>query len=236
MRAKRYARVIKGAAGVAATAYAAYVAFTYYRYGRVERASRRQDADPLLDRFIPAPEVAECHGLRVVASTAVTFSAACDLKLQNSAVLRGIFRTRELILGSLPEQSFGQLGLIDQAKAWGWGVLAEEPRHEIVLGAVTQPWMADVVFHSLPAAEFAAFDEPGYVKIAWTLRVDGTGAEESLLRTETRAAVTDPVARAKFRRYWSFFSPGIILIRRVALRLVKAEAERRARTQSRSDA
>jgi hypothetical protein len=50
-----------------------------------------------------------------------------------------------------------------------------------------------------------------------------------VFRTETRATTTDPVSRAKFRRYWAFLSPGIILIRRMSLGLVKREAERRAR-------
>jgi hypothetical protein len=39
----------------------------------------------------------------------------------------------------------------------------------------------------------------------------------SIFRTETRAVATDAVARAKFRRYWSFLSPGISLIRRAVL-------------------
>ena len=46
---------------------------------------------------------------------------------------------------------------------------------------------------------------------------------------------TNPAARAKFRRYWSFLSPGIILIRWVSLRPLKAEAERRARQTSEFD-
>jgi hypothetical protein len=50
-----------------------------------------------------------------------------------------------------------------------------------------------------------------------------------LHRDELRA--TDPLARAKFRWYWSMFSPGVLLIRRATLRLVKADAERRARQQ-----
>jgi hypothetical protein len=33
----------------------------------------------------------------------------------------------------------------------------------------------------------------------------------------------------KFRRYWSLVSPGVVLIRRLSLGLVKTEAERRAR-------
>ena len=43
--------------------------------------------------------------------------------------------------------------------------------------------------------------------------------------TETRAVATDPTARAAFRRYWAFFSPGIVLIRLIAIRLVKARAQ-----------
>jgi len=92
--------------------------------------------------------------------------------------------------------------------------------------------MANVVFRPLSPEEFIAFHEPGYVKIAWALRVDPVNAIESVARTETRVVTTDPGARAKFRRYWSFFSPGIVLIRRIALGLVKRDAERRAREKT----
>jgi hypothetical protein len=51
-----------------------------------------------------------------------------------------------------------------------------------------------------------------------------------MFRTETRALATDATARARFRRYWAFASPGIALIRRLSLRPLRAEAERRART------
>ena len=75
---------------------------------------------------------------------------------------------------------------------------------------------------------FRAFREPGYVKIAWTLRADPVSESQSVFRTETRAMTTDPPARAKFRWYWARFSPGIVLIRRVMLGLLKTQAERRA--------
>ena len=67
------------------------------------------------------------------------------------------------------------------------------------------------------------------MKIVWTLRADPLGPAESMFRTETRAVSTDPASRARFRRYWSFLSPGIILIRWLSLGPLKAEAERRAR-------
>jgi hypothetical protein len=98
------------------------------------------------------------------------------------------------------------------------------------MGAVTKPWEANVVFRSLPPNEFATFNEPGYVKIAWTLRADANSPTNSVFRTETRAVPTDAMARRKFRRYWSLLSPGIIAIRWMMLRPLKAEAERRAVT------
>jgi hypothetical protein len=99
---------------------------------------------------------------------------------------------------------------------------------EIVVGAVTQPWMANVVFRALPPDRFREFREPGYVKIVWTLRVDPVGASQSMFRTETRVATTDATARRRFRWYWTRFSPGIVLIRRLMLGNLKKEAERRA--------
>jgi hypothetical protein len=75
---------------------------------------------------------------------------------------------------------------------------------------------------------FRAFDAPGYVKIAWTLRADPLGESESVFRTETRVVTTDAAARARFRWYWARFSPGIVLIRHLLLRPLKREAERRA--------
>jgi hypothetical protein len=47
----------------------------------------------------------------------------------------------------------------------------------------------------------------------WTLRADLAQGGGSRFRTETRAVATDREARRKFRTYWSFLSPGIILVR-----------------------
>jgi hypothetical protein len=98
-----------------------------------------------------------------------------------------------------------------------------------VVGAVTQPWKADVVFRGIPPEEFAAFSEPGYVKIVWTLAVEPTGPSRCIFRTETRAIATDAASRSRFRRYWALLSPGIVLIRFEMLRVVAAEAEGRHR-------
>jgi hypothetical protein len=83
-----------------------------------------------------------------------------------------------------------------------------------------------VEFRGLPPDEFAAFAEPGYAKIVFTLAADPLSQNRSVFRTETRVMTTDPESRARFRRYWSVFSPGILLIRYEMLRLLRQEAER----------
>jgi hypothetical protein len=154
-------------------------------------------------------------------------STACDIKLENSALIRAIFKGRELVLGGEPDRKIRPTPLLAEMKELGWGVLAELPGREIVMGAITKPWEPNPIFRALPPDEFQAFQEPGYVKIIWTLRANPVRNSRSIFRTETRAVATDVEARRKFRRYWAFLSPGIIAIRRVMLPAVKSEAERR---------
>ena len=212
--------------GVAAGSYAALVASAWLRYGDAPSA-RGDEVDELLDRFMPVYDVVERHHIGVSAPADVTFAAATEVDPNQSTIVRAIFRGRELAMGSRHVRPPQEHGFVRQMRAIGWGVLAEVPGREIVMGAVTKPWLAEVVFRPLPPDEFAAFQEPGFAKIVWTLRADPLGDGKSVFRTETRVVPTDRFARAKFRRYWSFVSPGIILIRWMLLRPVKAEAERR---------
>jgi len=215
------------AIGLAVTGYAAYVGVAWYRYG-LAAAPVSDETDALLDDFMPEYEVAERHHVRVAAPAEITLSAAAETDLQQSPIIRGIFNLRVLVLGADPDEVTRPRGLLAQTTSLGWGVLAEKPGREIVVGAVTQPWMANVVFRGLPPDDFRAFHEPGYVKIVWTLRADPVSLRESIFRTETRVATTDVAARTKFRWYWARFSPGIVVIRRAALTLLKADAEGRA--------
>jgi hypothetical protein len=134
---------------------------------------------------MPAYDVAERHHVRIAAPAAVTFQAASEMYLEQCTIVRAIFKTREWIMRSHAARKPEVRAFLDQMRAIGWGVLAEVPGREIVMGAVTRPWMADVVFRPLSPDQFAAFAEPDYVKIAWTLRADPIGAAASIFRTET---------------------------------------------------
>jgi hypothetical protein len=217
-------------AGAALAAYGAYAAIAWYRYGRVPRLPA-DEGDALLDRFMPEYEIVERHHITVKAPAAVTLSAAREQDLLQLPLVRAIFKAREIAMHAQRNhrQAAGPgPGLLAQVQSLGWGILAEIPDREVVIGAVTKPWEPDVTFRALPPHEFAKYAEPGYVKIAWTLRADPIDHDRSLFRTETRAVATDATARARFRQYWAFVSPGIALIRWLSLRPLKREAERRA--------
>jgi hypothetical protein len=221
------ARVAAGVVGLGAVGYVTYAAVTWLRYGHVIAGIAGGSPDPLLDTFMPGYEIVERHQIPVDASADITLAAAREQELLQLPVVRSLFKARELVLGSTPSQRPVPPGLLAQVLALGWVVLAEVPGREVVVGAVTRPWEANVVFRGLPPQEFAAFDEPAYIKIIWSLRADPVDANHSIFRTETRAVATDAVARTRFRAYWSLASPGIRLIRRLSLAPLKSAAERR---------
>jgi hypothetical protein len=215
--------VAGGLVATGAVTWGGYAAVTWRRYGRAHRAWGRPDP---LDAFIPDPEVEEDQRMRVRASAAMTFRAARELDLQRSPVVRLIFRLR-----SLPARLRGssarleRVGLVEAMLGIGWGVLLDVPDEQLfVAGAVTQPWAAEVEFRPLPADEFAAFDEPGYAKIIWTLEAQALSAHESEARTRIRVKTTDAAARSRFRRYWAMLSPGILLVHHELLRLLREQA------------
>jgi hypothetical protein len=230
-RARSTFRIVAAGIGAAAGAYAACAAVAWRRYGRVP-CQNGHHTDELLDRFMPFYEVVERHRVYVAAPAAMTLSAAKEQDLFAIPLVRAIFKARAIALRAAPDGRRRPQRLLNEVQALGWGVLAEELDRELVVGAVTQPWEANVIFRSLPPDEFAAFAEPGFVKIAWTLRVRPIDPRSSIFSTETRAVATDVTARRRFRRYWALASPGIALIRRLSLGPLKRDAERRARLAS----
>ena len=224
---KQVAGIVGGAVGFATLAGAGLVARNWYHFGAHAEDGR---TDPLLDRFMAVCDVREYHEIEVEAPAEVTYAALRALDVHRSSLVRAIFRGRELLMNA--KRSEGKdvsQPLVSECLSIGWGLLAEEPGRELVMGAVTRPWEADVRFWSLPPDEFAAFDAPGYAKIVWTLAAQPLGSGASIAHTETRVWMTDAGARSRFRRYWALVSPGVIIIRGQSLRIVRADAERRFR-------
>jgi len=214
-------------AGLAAVGYAGLVAYHRARYGTVR--PRNSDSSLLLDRFIPTPEVEEHHSVLIAAPAETVLCTARSMELLNSRLVRAVIKVRELALGGTPDGRRHPAALIPQMQSIGWVILAERAGREIVMGAVTRPWDAAPVFRSIPPGEFTAFREPGYVKIAWTLRAEPLDGDQSMFHTETRVATTDPETLKRFRSYWSYVAPGVELIRLAMLRPLKRAAEKASR-------
>lgn len=190
----------------------------------------------LLDRYLPDYDITEVHAVIVDADIDCAWRAIRQGDLGRSAVVRVLLELRSLpnrLLRVLEGRPSGParppLTLDDMARA-GFVRLGERIGDEIVLGAVTQPWKAVTDKNPPPqvdADRFAAFDTPGYVKVAFNISVQPYGSGRALITTETRTAATDPASRRRFARYWLLVDPFSALIRRLMLRLVKSDAERR---------
>lgn len=194
---------------------------------------RREEAEAppprTIDGFMPEWDVRERAEALVRAPADLVFDEARGLDLQSIPLIRAIFWARAKLLGARAVAPRERKGIVEETLGLGWGVLAERPGREIVMGAFTKPWVADVVFTAVPPGGFAAFSDPGVVKIAWTLEAEPFGPARTRVATETRAVATDAEARERFRRYWRKFRAGIVLIRWLGLAQVRREAERRSR-------
>jgi hypothetical protein len=72
--------------------------------------------------------------------------------------------------------------------------------------------------------EFAAFDEPGWGKIACHFLVRPDGEHRSVLTYECRTATTDDEARRRMARYWWVIRPFVGHLLRAALRTIADSA------------
>ena len=121
--------------------------------------------------------------------------------------------------------------LLGWAVRFGFTILGEDARRELVVGAIGQPWrLARGRGIAIGGGEdFAAFDQVGYAKMAANFRlVPLAGGRAIQLSTETRVACTDAASARRFARYWRLIRPASGAIRRSWLAAIKRRAERSA--------
>ena len=179
-----------------------------------------------LDPFLPEPEVRERFETTVQAPPDRVMRTACAFDLQSLPPIRAIIRLRALVMRGSPDaEPRKPIGLVAETRELGWGTLLEEPGRLLVCGAVCRPWLGDVRFTAIAAADFAAYAEPDQVRIVWSLEAVEEGPNSTRFAHEVRAAATDAPARKKFQRYWRWARFGIVAIRLLLLPAIRRQAE-----------
>jgi hypothetical protein len=108
----------------------------------------------------------------------------------------------------------------------GFTAFADRRGHPLLMGYIGRPWkLAGRGVDVRSREEFAAWDEPGWAKVALAFWAEPEAGGTRLL-TETRIHLTDEGARRSFARYWRLVHLGSVLIRRDWLRAARRRAER----------
>jgi hypothetical protein len=203
-------------------------------------AGKAADSRLLMDQFLPRYDFAVVHADVLRAPPAQCYEVASELDLFQAPLVRTLLGIRGLpqrVVGTLRGrrktatlQTSRRTFRFKDMVGLGWILLGETPGVEMVLGQVSRPWKAVAASTDAPATpeQFTSFDEPGFAKIAASLRIDPYGNDASIVTMETRVALTDDKSRRRFRRYWMLIGPFSSLIRRMALRLLATEFRRSA--------
>ena len=165
-----------------------------------------------LDEVLPEYHFRERHSIRVEAPPERVFAAVREVTLAEMPLARLLMRARGMHAGT------GRPVLEEAMRTFA--VLADEPGRELVIGSVGRPWLPRGGHHREGTADFRAFADPGYAKMAMNFRLEGP-----LLTTETRVLLTDAASRRRFRAYWLAIRPFSGLIRRFWLRAIRRRAE-----------
>ena len=179
--------------------------------------SRSARPDQRLDRFLPEYQFSEVHEARVRAPMAAVVKAIREVSLADMPAAVVLLRIRAAAGGRFHGSPPDTRPLLDTMLQPGSGFLALDTADpgELVYG------MVGFVHKPKPPIttpeQFAAFTEPGGIRVAFNLRVVPEGDGVVRLSTETRCLANGDEARRTFARYWRIIYPGSAIIRRVWL-------------------
>ena len=167
----------------------------------------------LIDRLLPHCDFFERHATRVDATQEQIYDVIRHGEFTANPIIRVLITLRGLGRG---RRTFSLDAFLKQ----GFVLLADDPPREIVLGLEGPFWKPNC---KLQTVDFTRPVPSGSARAAWNFHV----AADGTVVTETRVLCADD-ARAKFRAYWLVVRPFSGLIRRLMLRSIRLEAERRS--------
>jgi hypothetical protein len=205
-----------------------------------ETTEIRQASSPadglILDSFMGDYDFTCVQHIVVNASTDTTYATArtLDFLSVRGPLINALMWMRGLPqrLSRTPAPPLPEHATLDDLADGDWVMLGENPGSEVAFGAVGMFWQPNIKWRRVDPADFTAFAEPGWGKIAANFSVRPYGLGRTLLTYEARTSLTDRQARRRFRWYWLTVSPFVAVVLRTTLRTIKREAERRPRRES----
>lgn len=173
---------------------------------------------------MPEYRMRQVNRVRVKASPAEAWKVVRALDIESSLISQILFKLR-----SLPEvfagktnnrnenhQTFGIESFTGPGK--GFQILDELPGEEIVVGSVGKFWKLNIEWVQINSETFRTFNNPGYGKLAWNLRVDSDGHGGSWITWDLRVNATDAGTWQFFQKYWLVIGRFSHWLRRSALK------------------
>lgn len=180
-----------------------------------------------LDRFAPIYQFSEFHSIEIDASPPQVYRAINEVSADEITLFRTLVwirrggrSGRESILNPTPGTPILQV-----AMRTGFVLLADDPNHEIALGAFVLAPPGFRLGRKVEPVDFINIRQPGFAMATMNFEIAEVASGRSALTTETRIYATDPPAARKFHRYWSIVYPGSSIIRYSWLRAIKRRAE-----------
>lgn len=168
---------------------------------------------------LPNPRRVEIEHIDIGAPKDRVWEAFYTMDLAASPLVRALF-----VLRTLGDKDPLVLRVRDIGRTGkGFMVLADEPGVVFAAGAIGRFWERHIPFADVPPERFAAFDEPGYGKVAWEVRLVPMSEHITRVVVEVRIDATDDAAWAHVRRYFRVIGPFSRFIRRHMLGLLASE-------------
>ncbi len=178
----------------------------------------------VLDSILPAPRLRETDTVDLAVPVGQAWRAIRHGNLAGSPAINAMFAIRE-IPGRFTRRHartervpLNVDDLVSTPARPGFQLLADTPPDEFAVGAIGKVWRLDIPFVHVPDAEaFAAFADPGFVKVAWAIRLAPLTEHDTRVTFEVRADATDAASWGRFKRYFRVIGPASHFIRRSVL-------------------
>jgi hypothetical protein len=191
----------------------------------------------LISELMPEPDVVMKHVRGVNATPDKVFAALTTVDFGKSKLIALLFALRGIpALLLAPRDTLDRLRTRKRHSALtlgritkeGFGLVAERPGEEIVLGVTGRFWKASAKLQPAARDVFRTGPAPGDALAAWSFQVEPAPNAHTRLTTETRVKAADVDTLLTFKRYWRLVHPGSALIRRSMLAAIAREANRPA--------